>query len=314
MEQRKLIAHGASSLTMALPIKWVKHYGLTKGDPIFVEEEGNKLILSIKESKKSEKVSINITKLDRTSTLIAIMSLYRFGYNEIEVRFDKITTPHHRLQKDITYSSVIHEITARLIGAEIIEQTSNRILIKVVAREADEDFLTILRRIFLLLKETAEGLLEGIIKKDINLIRTVEEKHDNINKFIVYCLRMLNRTGYPDVKKTCYYFHIIASIDKIVDVLKYNARQIQHYKRPFNSETIKIWKYVNESIVDYYSLFYKFDLDTVTKMNSNRDHVKSLISSNIKKIPQEELLYLNDMKQILEILLDLTDYRIGLEY
>jgi phosphate uptake regulator len=314
MEQRKLIQHGVSSLTLSLPIKWLKERGLKKGDSLYVNIEGNKLILSTEESLKIEKISVDVTKLDRTSILLYIQSLYRFGYNEIEVKFSKPTTTHYRKNERVSISSVVHLIVNRLIGIEIVEQTSNRILIKYITKEAEEDFKVILRRTFLLLKETANNLLEGIRSNDMNLVRTIEEYHDNITKFVSYCLRLLNKYGYPDVKKTSFFYHIIAAIDKIVDVLKYNARDILKYKEKFNKETITIWEYINNSIMKYYELFYNFDFSLVDELSKNRDFVKNLIKDKMKKIPQEELILLTNMKQILEILLDLTEFRMGLEY
>ena len=238
MEQRKLIQHGLSSLTVALPLKWLKERDLNKGDCVFIDIEGNKLILSTKESLSIDKISVNITKLDRTSLLLYIQSLYRFGYNEIEVTFDNPITKHYRKGEEVSISATIHKIVNRCIGAEVIEQSESRMLIKYIGKEEGEDFKAILRRAFLLINETAESLVEGIRKKDMNLLGTIEEKHDNINKFVTYCLRLLNKYGYPDVKQTCFYYHIIASMDKIVDILKYTAREVMKYNKKFSQETI----------------------------------------------------------------------------
>ncbi len=313
MEQRKLIQHGKSSLTLALPIKWIKERNLKKGDSLYVEKEGNKVILSTEEALKIEKISVDVTKLDRTSIMLYVMSLYKFGYNEIEVKFDKPTTMHYRKNKQASISSTIHKITNRLIGAEIIEQHENKIIIKYIAKETGEDFKVILRRIFLLLNETADSLLEGIKNNDKDLIATIEDKHDNINKFVSYCLRLLNKYGYPDVKKTCFYYHIIASVDKIVDILKYNARDALKYNKKFNKDTIEIWTQINKSIRGYYDFFYNFKMEIIDKLGENRDKTKVLLAKKARKIPHEELIYLTSMKQILEIILDLTEFRMGLE-
>ncbi|MFH1506533.1 MAG: AbrB/MazE/SpoVT family DNA-binding domain-containing protein [archaeon] len=313
MEQRKLIQHGLSSLTVALPMKWLKERDLKKGDSVYVDIEGNQLILSTEESLKMEKISIDVTKLDRTSTLMYIMSLYRFGYNEIEVTFNKPNTPHYRTGKEVSYFEVINEIVNRCIGAEIIEQSDKRILIKYITKEAGEDFKVILRRVFLLINETAESLLEGIKNKDMTLIGTIDTKHDNINKFISYCLRLLNKYGYADVKKTSYFFHIIASLDKIVDVLKYNSRDILNYKKKFAPLTLEIWEDINKSIRWYYEFFYDFKLEKVNRINQNRDAIKNRLRENTERLPNEELMYLTKMVQILETILDLCDFRMGLE-
>src|SRR3989338_9235930 len=122
MEQRKLMQHGASSLTIALPSTWIKNHSLKKGDSLYTETESNKVIFSTTQTKKLEKISINVTQLDRTSLLLCIQSLYRFGYNEIEVLFDKPTAIHHRTEKQIGISAIVHQIVNRCIGAEVIEQ------------------------------------------------------------------------------------------------------------------------------------------------------------------------------------------------
>ena len=314
MEQRKLIKHGLSSLTVALPLKWLKERGLEKGNSVYIEEEGNKLILSTKKSIKHEKITVDITGLDRTSALLYIQSLFRFGYNEIEIKFKKPTTTHYRTKKKVRYSAVIHYIVTRCIGAEIIEQEDNKIVIKYITKEAEEDFRVVLRRIFHLLKDTSLSLNEGIKSHDLDKLATIEEKHDNINNFTSYCLRLLNKYGYPDVKKTCFYYHIIASIDKVVDVLKYTARDIIDQDTKFHKDTIKILEDIHKSIEMYIHLFYNFSIQTVDELSENRDNVKFMINTIAKKIPSQELLNLTRMVQALEIILDITDARMGLEY
>ena len=314
MDQRKLIQHGHSSLTIALPKKWLDGRKLKKGDHLFVEEEGNKVILTTTQPLKLRNISVDLSELDRTSALLYIQSLYRFGYDEIEVKFSKSTTKHYRRQKTVTYSSVVHEIVSRLVGAEVVEETENRILIKYITQDANEDFRIVLRRIFLLLKDTSQSFLDGVKSNNRDLISTIENKHDNINNFVNYCLRLLNKYGYPDVKKTSLYFHLIASIDKIVDVLKYNARDALNYNKKYHRETIVILEKIHHSIELYYNLFYQFDLKKVNELNKNRDEVKQLIEEKMKIIPHEELIHLAKMVQILEIILDLTDFRMGLEH
>jgi len=127
MEQRKLIAHGKSSLTVALPITWINERKLQKGDSLYVETQGNKVILSTSETIKIQKIRVDVTALDRTSLLLYVQSLYRFGYNEIEVVFSKPMTTHYRTSKQVSVSSVVHQIVDRNIGMEIIEQTDNKI-------------------------------------------------------------------------------------------------------------------------------------------------------------------------------------------
>ena len=314
MEQRKLIQHGPSSLTLSIPKKWLNERKLKKGDSLFVEEEGSKIILSTKESVKLDRISVDISELDRTSTMLYVQSLYRFGFNEMEFRFKNPITFHYRTNQEVTFSSAIHKMVNRCIGAEVIEQSENKVIVRYITKEAEEDFRIVLRRAFLLLKEVSKTYLDGIHNNDRNLLTSVEERDDNINKFVSYSLRLLNKYGYPDVKKTSFYCHIIASIDKVVDIIKYNARDALRYNKEFNKNSFEVLLRINNSILLYYDFFYEFDFKKVNELSKNRDAVKMLINKHIKKIPSAELININNMKQVLEIILDLTDFRMGLEH
>ncbi|MBT3406235.1 phosphate uptake regulator PhoU [Candidatus Woesearchaeota archaeon] len=314
MDRRKLIQHGMSSLTIALPSKWLKERALKKGDSVQVVDEGSKLIVSTDEPLKIEKVSVDVSNLDRTSTLLHIQSLYRYGYNEIEIKFKKQKTIHYRREKEVNFSAVVHEIVNRLIGAEVVEQTENRILVKYLTKEAGQDFKVVLRRAFLLLKEASATLLDGAKNDDKTKIEIIEDMHDNVNKFVNYSLRLLNKYGYPDVKKTCFYYHVIASLDKIMDIMKYSARMILNEDTKFSKTSIEVWENINKSVEMYYEMFYKYDQNLINDIERNRQRVKSQISAAMKKVSREEIRHMSNMKQMLELLLDLADARMGLEY
>ncbi len=98
-----------------------------------------------------------------------------------------------------------------------------------------------------------------------------------------------------------------------MDILKYNARDILKYNKKFSQDTLKIWKMVNWSVRAYYELFFDFSFRKVSALSKNRDETKQMPAKKAKTIPSEELLYLTSHKQILEIILDLTDFRSGLE-
>ena len=314
MDQRKLIQHGTSSLTISIPNKWLKQRSLKKGDSLYVEEEGNKLIVSTDQSIQHSKITTDISKLDRTSALLYIQSLYRFGYSEIEIKFSTPKLPHYRKDKETPTSSIIHHAVSRLIGAEVVEQTKNRILIKQVTKETKEDFKIILRRVFLILKEMSADFLEATKQYDLATLETIEEKHESVTKFICYALRLLNKYGYPDVKKTSFYYHIIASLDKVADIIKYCARDVINYKKKPKKETIIILTNIHKSIALYYNLFYTLNFDKVNALNKNREIVKTEIVNKARLLPIQEALLITNMKQTLEIILDLTDARMGLEY
>ncbi len=313
MQQRQLIQHGLSSLTVSLPRKWLADRKLKKGDSICVKEEGNSIILTTEKTVERRKISINVTGLDYGSIKHYIQGLYRYGYDEIEVLFDKPTTMRFKTGETHTISSMLHEKVNQFIGMEILEQSHNRILLKTIIKEADEDFTNILRRVFLLLKDTSETLVNGLKNNEQLLLQAVQEKHDMANKFANYALRLLNKYGYPDVRKTSIYYHIIAQLDRIIHAIKISAMFTQRYKKGFQKEAVQLFEEVHLCLVIYYELFYNFDLKKVEAFNKKRYLVREQ-TWNLKNIPLKEYQIVALYAQILEILIDIVDARMGLEY
>ncbi len=314
MGERKLIRHGPSSLTMSLPMGWIKQRGLKKGDSVFVDVEGDHLVIGTEKGVRMGKISVDITGLDRTSVIVYMQSLYRFGYEEVELKFRNRMVPHYRKGEDVSVSSVLHYVVGRLIGFEVIEEKANVFRIKYLQREEREDFKVVLRRIFILISNLMDDMVSALEKNDSGMLETVEDRHDNITKFVSYCLRLLNKFGYPDVKKTCFYYHVIASLDKLTDILKFCARDSLKMKIRPGKEAMEVMKVIKHSFDIYHDMFYKFDMKKADSLNENRTKVKDMIFERADRLPGKDLMTVSKFMQIVEILLDLSEARMGLEY
>jgi len=152
------------------------------------------------------------------------------------------------------------------------------------------------------------------MKQDFVLLETMEEKHDTITKFVSYCLRLLNKFGYPDAKETTTYYHIIATLDKLIDIIKYAGRDLLEFKPVPKRETKLVLDSIHNCIEVYLDLFYKFDTKKVVIFTENRDKAIKLLNTNLKKISPEEVKVLTSLHQILELLVDLTEARMSLKH
>ncbi len=312
--KRKVVLHGYSTLIVSLPSKWVKRYGIKKGDELDIKEEQNRLIISTDSSKKLDKTEIDITGLDRTMIMYTIRSLYRKGYDEIKVIFKNPMTTYYRIGREMKVISVIHQEVNRLIGVEVMQEHEDYCIIKDLQQTSTKDFDQILRRIFMLIQTAMDDLLKGISKGDNVLLDTVKEKHDTITKFVSYCLRMLNKRGYIEPKNTLYLYHIIATLDRITDNIKYLARDTLNFEVKFSAKGISILENIVKSLKIYTDIFYKVSTDKIIELSRLREKTSRMISNSINTLPAKELMLLKYMYHTLEMLLDLTEARMGLEY
>ncbi len=312
--RRKVVKHGPSTFIISLPARWVKKYGVNKGDELEISEHDNNLIIGSEIKSEIMSGELNLSGLDRTNIMYAIRGFYRLGYDELHLRFDKPTAFYQRLNKNLNITSIIHTEVNRLVGYEIIQEHEKSCVIKDLQETSGKDFDTVLRRIFLLLNDASKQLITGIKNNDHELLETIEEKHNTITKFVSYCMRMLNKKSQFSSQKTSYYYHIIACLDRITDIIKYAARDVLKYDKKLNTKVIHILEGVTSDLNKYYQFFYKYDSEKMREINDNRYKTEIELRNLPSTIKTDEIIMASNMFHILEILLDLVEARSALEY
>lgn len=313
MEQRKLIQQGPSSLSITLPNKWIKENNLARSDSIYINEENNEITLSTDKKEKNESTKINIDELDKVTALHYMQSKYRMGFDEIKIiHNEKMILKYPENSKSLT-TSLIHNMSNRFVGLEIVEQTKEFSILKRIITDNAQKFDQVLRRIFLLTKVVAEELVEGIESRDVNLFQMVKDKHDSINNLSNYCLRIISNGELKNFKASIQYYHLIAQIEKLIDILKYVAIDNDKFKKKPSKKYLEILKEIQNSIITYYEFFYKFNKKQAHVLNKNRWTIKYKIMESFKELSKEEIHNITRMEGITEILLDITETRMSLE-
>lgn len=326
--KRKVIKQGNNTLTLTLPRKWTDKLNIKAGEELDVIEKDKSLVVGGHKDTREQKISADISNLDRTAILTLIQGFYRYGYDYIEISTKNPSVQHYRNDKKVSVSSIVYDTTNRMIGAEIISASQNRYVIKRLTEESIEDFPTALRRIFLLLNEMFETFVSGVdadnksnknegnkgISESKELLESIEFQHTNIKKFINFCLRLLNKYGYDDTRKTCFYFHIISLLSKIEDIIKNHARYIlKHGLRLKEPYFFELLKYIQTSSRMYYELFYSYDLNKTSQLNKHRDMFRSKLFSAEKKLSKEESIIIGGLSQIIELILDMSETRMAMD-
>jgi len=314
MMRRKVIKQGNNTLTLTLPREWTVKCGVKPGSELEVQEQGSHLVVSSTiQVQNEDTINVDVSNLDRTSIGALVQGLYRYGYNDINITSKDITIPHHRIEKHVTVSKVIHDMTSRFVGSEVLSSSSKAFSIKRITSESREEFDTVLRRVYRLLNEMMDMFIDGIESKNIEILESIEFQHINIKKFINYSLRLLNKFGHPDARKTTFYFAIIQYLSKIDDFVKNAARYITKHKFEMGQKSVKTVKEIRSSIAAYYDLFYSYDIKKVASLNENRDRIRNNVFSKINELSKEEIVILGGLAQIIELLLDMTELRMALE-
>ncbi|MEK6949232.1 MAG: AbrB/MazE/SpoVT family DNA-binding domain-containing protein [Nanoarchaeota archaeon] len=281
--KRKVIQIANSTQLISLPRKWSLKYNIQKGDELEVEEQGNTIVVSTERDVSSSRIQIDFRGKD---ALIhrALSSLYRAGYDEISIMFEKPS------ELKIIQSTINQE----LIGFEVIEETKDNIIVKQVSKINQSEFESMLRRIFIFLVNTSDEISAALKSGSIDDLNNLVLRDITINKLTDYCRRALN-------KKESYFKHlgpgyvIIEILEKISDgyrdLCKYTSKNKVKISKPILDALYEI----NLMLRTSQKLFYSFNLNEMQEFLVKRDKINSSISElakNTKKGEAELLIYL----------------------
>jgi len=313
--KRKVIKQGNGTLTITLPKKWTEEMGLKGGEEIDVEEKEGNISVRAKKNLKFDEISVDITNFDRTAIIFYIRYLYRNGFNTIRLRFRNSIAPHLRFQKEVTVLSVISKEVSRLIGMEIIEQKQDSCLLKCVLDETAEEFDKFLRRIFLLISEMNRNLILALKESDKAIFELVHENHDTATRFVSYCVRILNKIGYKDRRKTILLHTLVESLEFIIDIIEDTALKSRIEKKLIKKEVISILENIGQTFKYFESFFYKFKTESLTMISKARADIDRKIQQIIKKTNTYEQEIIDNMRlTALVVIRNMVGVRLGLEH
>ncbi len=249
--ERKLVKQGAATLMISLPAKWAQKHNLDKGDTIELIEDGTglKIAPSIRKE-ESKRGSLDVSNLHPLINR-SIIALYDKGLDEIEITFKD-----YKEVKDFQ-----KRVMPELLGFEIIKQTSSSFILKDVTGCERQEIDDLIKRIFLILDSIADELAMACEKKQD--LDQIIEADTSVNRLSHFCLRVLNKKGYPVYSRTNQIYSIINLLEQIGDTYKEIAREAK--KEKVTKDQISTLKKSRELLANFKDLVFNFDKEKLVK-------------------------------------------------
>ena len=328
--RRRIIKQGHNTLTITLPSEWTKRFNLTAGKEVDLIERDNGLFLTTEKIEGTKRVEINLDHLDIPIIWKYFMAVYREGYNEILVKFDpkmNIDNPFkyftvHRLdarykkQRDkVNILEALQGFVTRFIDFEIVEHGKDYILIKEMGELTGKEFDNSLRRVFLLIQQMAEETMEAITTQNSALLSHMHDVDINLDKFHDYCIRILNKVGNKEPRKTNLLFSILFMLELIGDEFK----NISHHlvfdfpkeKFPHIESLAKI---VMDQLDSFHKIFFHFDIEKVKELSQKDKDSYMNMASIYKKSNEDEKEVYHHLRIIQRYINALVELRIEMEF
>ena len=181
----------------------------------------------------------------------------------------------------------------------------------ITSREFDNS----LRRVFLLIQQMAEETLEAIETNNTAILMHLHDIDINLDKFHDYCIRVLNKIGNKEPRKTSLYFSTLYLIELLGDEFKNIATHlICDFPKAKLNNIKKLAESVKEQIDTYYGLFYIFDKNKINKLSQIDKEIYLQVPSLYKKASEEEKEVFHHLRMISRYINALMELRIEMEY
>ena len=221
---RKVQVTGGNSFVVSLPKTWVNDVGLKAKDPVavLVQPDSSLLIIprrDIRAATKSEAVLEATQGLDKDFLLRHFISYYLAGYDTIRIALGR---------SDGALRGFIREgIRRKLVGVEIIEESSGGILTQCLSGYVDLPLKKALERMAIIaggmLSDSVTVLQDG----GKGMAAEVIERDDEVDRFYHFLLRQLNiavrdRTviqeiGLASTRDCLGYRLVVKSVERVAD-------------------------------------------------------------------------------------------------
>jgi len=186
---RKVQVTGGNSFVVSLPKTWVNDVGLRARDPVavLVQPDSSLLIVprrDIRATAKSEAVLEASQGLDKDFLLRHFISYYLAGYDTIRITLGRA---------DGALRGFIREgIRRKLVGVEIIEESSGGILTQCLSGYVDLPLKKALERMAIIAGGMLTDSVSVLTGGGKSMADEVIERDDEVDRFYHFLLRQLN--------------------------------------------------------------------------------------------------------------------------
>lgn len=253
MEQRKIILFGKSAFCMTLPQSWVTKNKLKKGDLLGVQEtmrNSLELIPSSTKTPTTSSLTIDIAGKSTDEIVQRLLATYLNGYT--------VVTLQGANNGKVAY---LREHIHEFIAAEIMEVTSNKIVIHVFWDIETINLVTILKRIGHIIKSIFEETTDLFEAK--SRVNDITEKGYEVQRQVLLAKRAityaLNNSATAQKfnlssLELYYISYIIYFSGKIAEYILMISDTIQNSVLPKekNSQSKKELKELLERTLEYY--------------------------------------------------------------
>jgi phosphate uptake regulator len=188
MEIRKIQKTGVSTMTVSLPKSWVEQQGLRQGDPLEVDvlRDGSLSLSSVlgeKDEPHKKTVQVEMEEVG-PHLMRKLIAAYLAGYDIIEVRASD--------RLDFELKREVKDFSRLVIGPEVIDETSNSLVLHDLSDPAELPQRKCVRRMHLLVNSMHKDAIIAFEEGDEGLARDVIDRDLDVDRLYLMVVKQYN--------------------------------------------------------------------------------------------------------------------------
>ena len=281
-EIRTVQLTGRSTYIISLPKEWMDQMGIGKGDKLRLVRKNSEISIYPETVKLKEEEKVVRVIPERGSMIRAVLSCYMEGYSKIEI------TP---MKGEFSLSDLeeLREFVKRgLIGAEIVMENRNKVVINVLLDPSQLPFRQALMRLYWMVSRMMDYLEELVKGEDVR--DAVIKSDDDVDRLCYYLLRqlklsiknvkVLKEAGLEDLSAAIDYSLVVKFLERISDHIVGIAKTMVNKEGV--PEALKLSRRIFESAFESISsLNYEKAERTVEESKKMRDMLMNLVKDNL---------------------------------
>ncbi|GGL62639.1 phosphate signaling complex PhoU family protein [Halocalculus aciditolerans] len=217
MERRKVQVTGGSTFTVSIPKDWARDHDVSAGDRIEFYPDSGSLLLTPMSDDEPQRGQIDVTGLDGDRLMGTVVTMYISGFDILELEADRITSSQRRVVRNATQS---------LVGLEVLEETSNRVVIQDLLDSSELSIHNAVTRMRLIALSMLDDAVTALVEDDDDIAQDVTERDDDVDRLWYVVSRIFrgalrNPQAAQEIgmdRETCFDYHSSArQLERIAD-------------------------------------------------------------------------------------------------
>jgi len=224
VETRKVQVTGGSTYTVSIPKDWATDNDVSAGSEIEFYPESDSLFMTPHTEDERTEGSLDVSGLTGDELTRAVMTMYVSGFDVIALEADRIDNGQRR---------TIRNAVQGLVGLEVLEETSDRVVIRDLLDSSELSIHNAVTRMRLIALSMLEDAVESLVELDAEMARDVIARDDDVDRLHLVVSRIFRSTlrtptaaeelGLP--REACFDYHASArQLERIGD----HATKIAH--------------------------------------------------------------------------------------